>query len=40
MNMYVLMDVQGLILYLGESEFKVNTEIQMFTEKELEEVNE
>lgn len=34
------MDVQGLILYLGESELKVNSEIRMFTEKEPEEVNE
>lgn len=40
MNMYVLRDVQGLILYLGESELKVNSEIQMFTEKEPEEMYE
>lgn len=34
MTVYVRMYVHGLIPYLRESEFKVDTEIQMFTEKQ------
>lgn len=32
--MYVLKNVEGLILYPGESEFKLDTGIQMFVQKE------
>lgn len=32
--MYILKNVQGLILYPGESEFKLDTGIQVFIQEE------